>query len=659
MTVPKAPPAKPAPADPRLLARLVCLVCLVAAVTGLAGGGVEAASAAGPYIETPALADQVAAGTLPPVAERLPQDPAVVRLSADPDKQPGRHGGDLRTLMGRTKDTRIVYVYAYARLVAFNRNLEIEPDLLRAVEVEDDRIFTLHLRPGHKWSDGHPFTSEDFRYFWENVCNEPELMPFGPPADFLVDGEPPEVDILDPLTVRYRWRKPNPGFLPYLAGARPYQLFRPAHYLRRFHHDHADPEALAERVADSGLKTWARLHNYLDNQNRFDNPDLPVLQPWMVETRGPAERFVFKRNPFYHRVDENGRQLPYIDRLLVSIADPRIIPAKTGSGESDLQARYLRFDNYTFLKQGEQRNGYTVRLWETGKGSRAALYPNLNANDPVWRQVLRDVRFRRALSLAIHREEINQVIFYGLAQPSNNTLLPRSPLWRPAFRDLWAAYDPARANALLDEMGLTERGSDDIRRLPDGRPLQIVVETAGESTEETDMLQLIGDSWRKIGVALFTKPSQREVLRNRVYSGDAIMVIASGVDNGIATADFSPLEFVPVEQVQYQWPKWGQYHQTQGEVGEAPDLKEALQLLDLLQAWRTASGHAGRAAAWQDILRIHAEQQFTLGTVNNVPQPVVVNTDLRNVPEKGLYNYDPGAHFGIHRPDTFWFDRSP
>jgi len=642
---------------PILLPFARSLLSLPLILWGLSGAG-HPCQAAPSYIETPSLVARVEAGALPPVADRLPETPAVVTLTEDAGRQPGRHGGDLHLLMGRSKDTRIIYVYSYARLVVFNDALEIEPDLLQAVDVEEDRIFTFHLRPGHKWSDGHPFTAEDFRYFWESICQEEELMPFGPPAIFLVDGEPPKVEILDALTVRYSWSRPNPGFLPYLAGARPYQLYRPAHYLSRFHPNHAEPEVLAQRVEESGLESWARLHNYLDNQNRFDNPDLPVLQPWTVQTRAPAERFVFTRNPFYHRVDENGRQLPYIDRLLVTIADAKIIPAKTGAGEADLQARYLRFDNYTFLKQGEERNGYTVRLWQTGMGARAALYPNLNANDPVWRQVIRDVRFRRALSLGINREEINQVIFYGLAQASNNTVLPRSPLWRQSYQDLWATYDPAEANRLLDAVGLTDRNGRGIRLLPDGRPLQIVVETAGESTEETDMLQLIHDSWRNLGIDLFTKPSQREVLRNRVYSGDAIMVIAPGVDNGIPTADLSPQAFVPIEQVQYQWPKWGQYHQTQGEVGEPPDLAEAQTLLDLYQDWRTARDRQGRTAAWHNILQIHAEQQFTLGTVNTVPQPVVVNNALRNVPENGLYNYEPGAHFGIHRPDTFWFDLS-
>src|SRR5262249_50202224 len=157
-----------------------------------------------------------------------------------------------------------------------------------------------------------------------------------------------------------------------------------------------------------------------------------------------------------------GHQLPYLDRVVYSIASSKIIPAKTGAGESDLQARYLSFDDYTFLKAGEATSGYKVLLWRAGPGSQLALYPNLNVDDPVWRGLVRDVRFRRALSLAIDRHEINQVIYFGLALEGQNTVLPESPLYRPEYRAASAGYDIDEANRLLDLVGL-KRGSDGIR----------------------------------------------------------------------------------------------------------------------------------------------------------------------------------------------------
>jgi peptide/nickel transport system substrate-binding protein len=155
---------------------------------------------------------------------------------------------------------------------------------------------------------------------------------------------------------------------------------------------------------------------------------------------------------------------------------------------------------------------------------------------------MRDLRFRRALSMGIDRHEINEVVYFGLAKESGNTVLERSPLFRAEFRSAWTKYDVKAANALLDELGLTKRDSQKLRLLPDGRPMEIIIDTAGESTEETDVLELVRDSWRKLGIALYSRPSVREVFRKRVYSGKSMMTIWSGLNNGIPTADMSPNE---------------------------------------------------------------------------------------------------------------------
>lgn len=639
--------------------RAVALVCAWA--IWLLGEAVAAAPTPAPapvppshYLETPELEAAVAAGKLPPVQERLPEHPSVARL-AEFGKIPGRPGGDLHLLMARPKDIRMMTVYGYARLVAYDENLNIVPDILERVDVQDGRVFTLHLRKGHKWSDGHPFTAEDFRYYWEDVANNKDLSPLGLQKELLVGGKPPRFEVIDSTTVRYSWSQPNPYFLPALAGALPLFIYRPAHYLRQFHIRYANPEKLKKMVEEGNWRSWASLHASKDEQYRADNPDLPVLQPWVNTTPLPSEHFIFKRNPYYYRVDKAGRQLPYIDDVVIDIVEGKLIPAKTGAGDSDLQARYLRFDDYTFLKAGEKRNDYSVRLWRTAKGSQVALYPNLNAVDPVWHKVIQDVRFRRALSLAVHRHEINQVIYYGLGIEGNNTVLPQSPLFEPRYQKVWADYDLDRANALLDEMGLVRSSRHGLRRLPDGRPLGIIVETAGESTEQTDVLSLIRDSWAKAGIKLYIRPSQREVFRNRVFSGQAMMSVWQGLTNALATASMSPEELAPTAQQQLQWPMWGQYYETDGAAGKPPDLPAVKELVDLNRQWRLSTTSAEQARIWHRMLEINADRMFTIGTVAGVPQPVVVSNRLRNVPEKGIYNWDPGAYFGIYRPDTFWF----
>jgi len=605
-----------------------------------------------PFVDPPSLAADVAAGRLPPVERRLPSDPLVHAPGGG--FEPGRHGGELRVIMGRSQDVRMMAVYGYARLVGYNPRLELEPDILAGVDIVEDRVFTLRLREGHRWSDGHPFTSDDFRYWWQDVAGNRQISPSGPPQVLLADGRPPEVTFPDLHTVRFVWDRPNPYFLPALAGAAPLYIYRPAHYLRQFHQSYADKARLEERVKAERMRNWAQLHNRLDNMYRNDNPDLPTLDPWILQTRPPAERFVFQRNPYFHRVDARGLQLPYVDRVAMSVADVKLIPLKVNAGEADLQARGLAFNNYTFLRQASKQGSFDVRLWETAKGAQLALYPNLNAEDPVWRRLNRDSRFRQALSLAINRREINEVVYFGLALEGQNTTLPGSSLHDPAQRA--ARFDLAQANRLLDEIGLKRTSRGGLRQLPDGRPLEIIVETAGEDTEQTDVLQLIHDSWLAAGIKLFIKPSQREYFRNRVFAGKSVMTIWGGVENALIAPSTNPEEFVPVSQQHLQWPKWGQYVETGGRSGEAIDDPAARELMALNDAWRNAGGEAERARIWKRILAIHAEQLFSIGLIANVRQPVVVSTRLRNVPEVGIFNWDPGAFFGVYRPDAFWFD---
>lgn len=603
--------------------------------------------------EASAFEEEVARGTLPKADQRLPKEPAVAEMVTI-----GTPGGELRMLMGGPKDTRMMVVYGYARLVGYTPSLSLAPDILKSVDVEAGRIFTLHLRKGHKWSDGHPFTSEDFRYWFEDVAQNTQLSSSGLPISMLPQGEGPRFEVLDETTVRYSWTRPNPLFLPDLAAPSPLYIYRPSHYLKQFHQKYAEKAKLDILVKQNNQRNWAALHNRMDTMYRDDNPDLPSLEPWILKTKPPADRFVFERNPYYYRVDKAGHQLPYIDRVIFSIADSKIIPAKTAAGESDLQARYLRFDNYTFLKESEQRNGFKVELWRTGPGSQLALYPNLNVNDDIWHGLMRDLRFRRALSLAVDRHEINQVIYFGLAVEGQNTVLPQSPLYDPEYRLAWANFDLSSANRLLDAIGLVKRGGDGVRLLPDGRPMEIIVENSGESTEQSDVLELIRDSWRRIGIRLFAKPSQLTLFRRRVFSGETLMSIDKGIENGLATAAMSPSEFAPTSQQQLEWPKWGQYYETKGTAGEAPNLPSAIRLKKLYEEWLAAASEEEHTRVWHDILRIWADEVFSIGTVAGVLQPVVVNARLRNVPEQGNYNWDPGAYFGIYKPDGFWFDVS-
>jgi peptide/nickel transport system substrate-binding protein len=623
-------------------------------LAGLVCGPALAADPLPALQETPMFAEQVKSGALPPVGKRIPEQPWVVKKFAG-GEGPGKPGGQLNILAGTTRDTRLMTVYSYTRLIVYDDKFKLHPDILESYENKGDREFTFKLRAGHKWSDGHPFTTEDFRFYWEDMANNKELSPSGPSVELLVDGKPPKVEIIDERTIKYSWDKPNPYFIESQARAAPLFLFRPAHYLKKFHPKYTPEEEIA-KTAKGGQQggRWVPIYRRVDVMYNNDNVDLPTLNPWVLTTPPPAQRYVFARNPYYHRIDEKGQQLPYIDRVVLTVAATNLIPAKAGLGEADLQPRYLNMRDYTFLQKSAKSSGVDVRLWESGSGSQLALYPNLNTNDDEWRKLFRDVRFRRALSMAIDRDELNQVVYIGLATPSNNTIMSRSELFKDEYATKWAKCDPKAANKLLDELGLDKRNQQGFRLLPDGREAAIVVEHASEETEDADALQLISDYFKKVGIKLLFKPQTRENFRLRNSSGEALMTAYAGVVTAVPTPNTSPREFAPTMQGGLQWPKWGMYIESKGKQGEKCDMPEACKLLDYVKEWEHATDEAGRRKAWEKILQANADEVFSIGTVNGIRQPIVVGPKVRNVPKEGYYAWDPGGYIGLYQPDTFW-----
>jgi len=604
--------------------------------------------------EIPMLKKQVEAGKLPPMQERLPNTPLQLPFEG---KTIGKYGGDLRLLMGKAKDIGQITVYTYARLVGYTPDLKLEADIVETYQVEEGRRFTFTLRESHKWSDGSPLTTEDFRYWWQDMVKHPELGRKGIPAEMLVNGEEPVFEILDERTFRYTWSKPNPEFLPALARPSPLYIYRPAEYMKRFHAEYANKDELDRLVEQASTKDWAGLHTRMQRQRRPENPDLPTLQAWQNTTLPPSTRYIFERNPFFHRTDPEGNQLPYVDRLIMTVVSKDVIPAKTGSGEADLQARYLRFDNVPFLKQGESKGGYRTLLWSEGRGSQVALFPNLNTTNTTWRDIVRDRRFRRALSMAIDREEINEVVYFGLASPSANTVMPQSALFKEKYANSWSVYEPQKANALLDELGLENRDSDGIRLLPNSERAEITIESAGESSEETDVLELIADHLKQVGIKVYVRTSQRDVFRSRAYSGETVISVAQGINNALAAPQMSPEELAPTDQPQLQWSSWGQHTATAGKAGEPADLEAAKQQLTNYKNWMAATTDEEREKAWQTMLNKYTDEVFSIGTVNNSRQPIVVNEALRNIPDEAVYAWEPTSYFGVYRPDTFWYDR--
>lgn len=603
--------------------------------------------------EIPSLMPQTAIGDLPPQIARLPRNPRVIDLPSM-GRSAGEYSGTIRMLIGGQRDIRLIPIYSYARLVGYDAKLELVADILASFEVVEDRIYTLHLREGHRWSDGNPFTAEDFRYCWDDMMNNSELYRGGPPVDLKADGKVVDFEVIDALTVRYTFASPMPDFLPKLAAPLPLVLFAPRVYMSQFHAKYQTPEKLAELIKVNRVDDWPSLHAKMGRSIRPENPDLPTLEAWRPRTAPPAEQFVFERNPYFHRVDHLGQQLPYFDRITLAVSSAEIIPAKTATGESDLQAYGISFPDYTLMKQAEKQHPVKVLLWQKIQGSSVTLLPNLNCKDEVWRTLFRDVRMRRAMSVAINRKELNKVNFFGLGRESADTILPESPLYKPEYASAWAQHDPDLANSLLDELGLTARGGGGIRELPDGRQLGIVVETAGESSLEVDVLELIADHMRDVGIAIYIRSTQRDVFRSRAMGGEVQMAVMQGLDNGVPTADMAPDQLAPTQADQLQWPVWGSWYSSGQTAGQAPDLEAAVQLVSLLQDWRKSTSTEERTVIWGKMLTIWADQVFSIGTVNAAPQPILRSARMANVPDQGLFGFSPTSFLGAYMPDTFY-----
>ena len=249
------------------------------------------------YQEVPFFESQIKNGKLPPIAERLPDDPAVASFEW-PGQAPGNYGGELTMLMSSAKDTRYLVTYGYAQLVVYDAQYKLVPNILESFEVEDGRIFTFHLRKGQKWSDGSPFTTEDFRFFWEDIANNPELSPAGPPADLIRDGEPAKVEVIDKTTIRYSWSTPNANFLPALALRPDLFIYSPSKYLKKLHKKYADPDELAALVKDAGVaQLGAASSTARTTPTSNDNPKMPTLGPWVLKTKPPADRVRLRAQP--------------------------------------------------------------------------------------------------------------------------------------------------------------------------------------------------------------------------------------------------------------------------------------------------------------------------------------------------------------------------
>jgi len=627
------------------------LVGMVLMATALCLATGECFNGALAFNEAPMLAAQVKAGKLPPVDSRLPPSPVVVQ----PIEKVGSYGGTWRRAYTGLSDLVGTRRILYDPLVRWSPDYKILPNLAEKWEIsEDGRVFTFHLVKGVKWSDGEPFTADDILFYFEDIVSNRELTPSVPkwlcPSDIC-----PKVTKVDDFTVKIEFHQPYSLFLEQLATPEGMALVsKPKHYLKQFHKKYADPQKLEALMKQKGASTWVKLFQEVSDLRRaqFLYTDLPTLGAWITTIPAPSRRFTMVRNPYYWKVDPAGNQLPYIDSIVHELqAESQTILLKAIAGEIDFQGRNLGGMQNSVLLLANLDQGKYKLVPKTSTASVGLLMaPNINHQDPQMREVLSDPRFRKALSHAVDRVEINKIVYRGKGTPRQAAPLKESPFYSPSYEKAYLDYDPAKAVSLLDEMGLAVNRHGK-RVLKDGRPLQISIDVMTTNPTWVDTAEIIASNMRRIGIETEVKSETMELFRQRTQGGEHDIALWSG-DGGMECI-LDPRWYFPYSSESLYAPLYAQWFQSDGKRGEEPTevIKEQMETYKTIL--RTVSDDKIKEL-FSRIIAADEENLWVIGLVHEPPDYYVVAKNMVNVPAQDFQSWiypNPGP---IH-PEQFSF----
>lgn len=593
------------------------------------------AAVASKYKEAPVLAAMVEAGDLPPVDQRLPVNPKVIPCF----DQIGKHGGIWNR--ADTDAGSIGHHHGAEGLLRYGPGPEyaLEPNLAESYEISDDgKVFTFHLREGVRWSDGEPFTADDIMYWYNDVFMNEEISPskarWLQPGGVVVQTEK-----IDDYTVKFTFGVPYGLFLDQLAFNGTGIVSYPKHYMSQFHVNYADADELTQMVKDAGFEQWYQLHGAKPNRQR--NPDYPTMSPWHITSADWTTVAVADRNPYYWEVDEEGNQLPYFDEVhwnIVQAAD--MIPMKIVTGEVDMQAWSTGISNYTLYMESREKGGFDVGIWDYG-GSGTSLHINqakkVDAADAVaveMRNLLKNLDLRIALSKAVDRDDINELVYMGLSDPAID-VYPDVVKNDPVIQDYYT-LDPDRANAILDELGMTERDGDGMRLTPEGNRFDMSMIGLPMYAIHQDVAEVVVEYWREIGIRSTMDWIAIELWWPRVQEGDYdIAAYESDYSSGNVYRLTYPRAYFPVETSTYWAGAWGTWYSYAGQQGEEPDVEDGKRLQDLYdQVLQTVDADA-KTAIMDEVFGIVAKNLWPIHTVGNRPEPCIVKHNVINVPEEG------------------------
>lgn len=591
------------------------------------------------FDEAPMLRIMVAAGELPPLKERLPEDPLVVK----PAEEIGQYGGVFHKIneglafSNWSMDAGIMFLAAYSPDMS-----KIFPNVLKGWEVSEDvKKFTLYLRKGMRWSDGYPFTADDLMFYFEDIALNKDLSPV-PPSRLMAGGEPGVARKMDDYTIEVSFRVGNGGFIEALCRWRP-NPYAPKHYLEQFHPKYTSMDEIKKTMKKEGFDTWVSLFQAKcgGTWDFWSNPERPVIGPWVAQNYASEPIQTLTRNPYFWKVDTEGNQLPYIDkveRFLMKEPEPALL--KVLAGEIDyMDARWLGGVQIKSIVMKYQESGnYRLVPLRTQSNNFGTIYFNMTHKDPTLRKLFQDKRFRIALSVAINREKINKLVYKGLAVPSHPSVIPGPPYYGERLFKNYLQYDPKLANRLLDESGLSKRDKEGYRLRPNGERLRMTCLVSAAHAVWMEMAELYKEDWKAIGIETVNKPVEFGLVANLIQEGDYDLQVSSATYGGRPLNPLNRAVGFPLSRVYGVAPKWGLWFESKGKEGEEPpeDLKRVMEIREkaILEV-----NEEKKVALTLEALKIIEENLWVVGGMNQPREGdyAIVTNRVRNMASPLMY----------------------
>lgn len=547
-----------------------------AAEPGAAAEGTAATTTAaepGKWNEAPMLRQRVAAGELPPVAQRLPEEPLVVEVL----EGIGQYGGVISYARNpnspKYQTHRMLYEFYNTYTTPYRD--KILPNVMKGWQInEDASTFRFFMRNGMKWSDGQPFTADDVLFWYQDIILNDDLTPSKPGA-LTVGGELGKVTKIDDYTVEFSFAAANGVFLESLGRWRP-EPYAPGHHLKQYHPAYTSQETIAELMKDEGYDRWSDF--FVEKvggtgASRVPPPEAPSISAWVALNKAEDTTQVLERNPYYWKVDTAGNQLPYVDRIETPMFDQEAWILKILAGELTYAAggHIGGITNLPTIMQRRDSGNYRVVQSTLPAGSYGTIFLNYSHEDPFLKELFNDHRFRVALSIGIDREVISDLVFRGQAVASQPSPGGGPPYYgdTPIFK-VHTEHDSDRANVLLDEIGLTTRDGEGFRLRPDGSELSLVNLVSNSAQFTVDMAELYKTHWKEIGIKVINKPIGGRLWGTQKRAGEFDIATNWNWVGGRPMNFFQRGDIFPAYVSWSTAPAWATWLVTMGAEGEEP-----------------------------------------------------------------------------------------